>query len=122
LGQFHVTNRQGRNLAAKSALQRLVRDSGIYMSLVCHLLGHRRSRSRATFDEKRQQWVSDCRRCATILIREDDGRWNPAPPAPEKLIPIEQPTEAVEQRGSQSERQAEAPEVPTHHELEQCAP
>lgn len=59
------------------------------MSLVCSLMGHRRSRSRATFDDKRQQWVSDCRRCATILVRERDGRWVPAPPAPDKLLPIE---------------------------------
>lgn len=61
------------------------------MSLVCRLMGHRRSRSRATFDDKRQQWVSDCRRCATILVRERDGRWVPAPPAPDKLLPIERP-------------------------------
>lgn len=61
------------------------------MSLVCQFLGHRRSRSRATFDEKRQQWVSDCRRCATILARERDGRWVPVPPAPDRLVPIEPP-------------------------------
>lgn len=61
------------------------------MSLVCRFIGHRRSRSRATFDEKRQQWVSDCRRCATILVRERGGGWIPAPPVPAKLLPIERP-------------------------------
>ena len=67
------------------------------MSLVCSLMGHRRSRSRATFDDKRQQWVSDCRRCATILVRESDGRWVPAPPTPDKLLSIEQgPRNALE--------------------------
>jgi hypothetical protein len=69
------------------------------MSLLCQLLGHRRSRSRATFDDKRQQWVSDCRRCATILLRESDGKWIPAPPAPDKLMPLDRKTE-VQPRSS----------------------
>jgi hypothetical protein len=74
------------------------------MSLVCQFLGHRRSRSRATFDEKRQQWVSDCRRCATILARERDGRWIPVPRAPDKLTPIERPADGDATRRDESRR------------------
>lgn len=77
------------------------------MSLVCHFLGHRRSRSRATFDEKRQQWVSDCRRCATILAREEDGRWVPVPRAPGKLMPIERPEGGEADRQDKSERRVD---------------
>jgi hypothetical protein len=58
------------------------------MTLRCLIFGHRRSRSRATFDEKHQHWLSDCRRCHILLVREPDGKWRPAPPPPEMLEPI----------------------------------
>jgi hypothetical protein len=77
------------------------------MSLVCQFLGHRRSRSRATFDEKRQQWISDCRRCATILAREPDGRWIPIPPVSGKLVPIERPAESNEVHPAEPDHCAE---------------
>lgn len=77
------------------------------MSLVCQFLGHRRSRSRATFDEKRQQWVSDCRRCATILAREGDGRWVPVPRAPDKLTPVERPTDGDAMQSEESQRNSD---------------
>lgn len=80
------------------------------MSLVCQFFGHRRSRSRATFDEKRQQWVSDCRRCATILARERDGRWVPVPPAPDKLMPIEPPKKGEAAHRDPSERRLDQAE------------
>lgn len=74
------------------------------MSLVCRFLGHRRSRSRATFDDKRQQWVSDCRRCATILVRGGDGRWVPVPRAPDKLTPVERPADESATHREKSQR------------------
>ena len=61
------------------------------MTLRCLLFGHRRSRSRATFDEKRQVWVSECKRCITPLERDPDGKWVPASPlaTDTKLEPVE---------------------------------
>lgn len=61
------------------------------MTLRCLLFGHRRSRSRATFDEKRQVWVSECKRCITPLERGEDGAWQPADPLPAdvKLEPVD---------------------------------
>jgi hypothetical protein len=70
------------------------------MTLRCLIFGHRRSRSRATFDEKHQHWLSDCRRCHIMLVRDADGKWRPAPPPPQTLEPIsrEEPVEAPEQQ------------------------
>ena len=58
------------------------------MTLRCLLLGHRRSRSRATFDEKHQRWFSECKRCCVPLVREADGSWSPGPPPADKLEPV----------------------------------
>lgn len=70
------------------------------MSLRCHFFGHRRSRSRATFDEKHQHWISECKRCCTPLVRQPDGTWEAAPPAPDgKLEPVDDGGSAVAMGG-----------------------
>jgi hypothetical protein len=43
--------------------------------LFCWIIGHRRSRSRAWFDESLGLWRSFCRRCGTPLTRGKDGKW-----------------------------------------------
>ena len=58
------------------------------MTLRCVLSGHRRSRSRATFDEKRGQWISQCKRCHAMLVREADGTWQPLHVTAGKLVPV----------------------------------
>jgi hypothetical protein len=58
------------------------------MAIRCHLFGHRRSASRAAFDDKHQRWFSDCKRCHVLLVREPDGKWRPAPLPPRKLETI----------------------------------
>lgn len=58
------------------------------MTLRCHLLGHKRSHSRAAYDEKNACWFSECRRCHTLLIKEWHGSWHPAPPQPRRLVPL----------------------------------
>jgi hypothetical protein len=67
------------------------------MTLRCLILGHRRSRSRATFDDKHQRWFSDCKRCHVLLVREPDGTWHPAPPQPERLEPIHREGRSTEE-------------------------
>ncbi|GAA3897255.1 hypothetical protein GCM10022276_15320 [Sphingomonas limnosediminicola] len=59
------------------------------MTLRCHLFGHVRSASRAAFDEKHQFWISDCKRCHILLVREQDGKWAPLPRQPDRLDPIQ---------------------------------
>jgi hypothetical protein len=78
------------------------------MTLRCLIFGHRRSRSRATFDEKHHHWLSDCRRCHILLVREADGRWRPAPPPPKTLEPIS--------RGDDVELQPRVHEIPAGSE------
>jgi len=56
------------------------------MSLLCHLFSHKRSRSRATFDEINRCWVSECKRCYAVLVRERPGDWREAPPEPLPLV------------------------------------
>lgn len=75
------------------------------MTLRCILFGHRRSRSRATFDEKHGRWISECRRCRVPLERESDGIWRIAPPVPAgKLVPIRAESAAsAPSRGSAGE-------------------
>ena len=75
------------------------------MTLRCLIFGHRRSRSRATFDDKHQHWISDCKRCHVLLLRGADGTWRPAPPQPEKLEPIA-PTPDTEDGSSEEEGRA----------------
>lgn len=58
------------------------------MSLRCHLLGHKRSRSKATFDEKHACWFSECRRCQTMLAKEWHGDWHVVPVPPRQLSPL----------------------------------
>lgn len=50
------------------------------MTVRCYILGHKRSRSRAWFDDKLRCWFSDCKRCRTLLRRQDDGAWQAEPP------------------------------------------
>ena len=65
------------------------------MTLRCLLFGHIRSRSRASLDEKRGLWVSECRRCRVPMVRNDDGTWHvTAPPTVGKLVPIESGSQA----------------------------
>ena len=60
------------------------------MTLRCLLFGHRRSRSRATFDEKLGRWTSECKRCCIPMMREADGTWHATSPPPVgKLLPID---------------------------------
>lgn len=44
--------------------------------LICAIIGHRRSKSRAYFVPQLGKWRSFCKRCGTPLIREDDGTWH----------------------------------------------
>ena len=70
------------------------------MTLRCNLLGHRRSASRATFDEKNERWLSECKRCHILLVRGPDGNWTPLPPQPDRLEPLpreEAPMPAAEE-------------------------
>jgi hypothetical protein len=45
------------------------------MSLLCHVFDHKRSSARASFDRVNRCWVSDCKRCCAILVRERPGEW-----------------------------------------------
>ena len=81
------------------------------MTLRCHFFGHRRSRSRATYDEKRGRWITECKRCFVLLERQPDGTWNPVPsPAAGKLEPIErEPEDSAPPRRSPGEPPVAAP-------------
>ena len=63
------------------------------MSLRCLLFGHRRSRSRATIDEKSGRWLSECKRCHVQLGRQGDGKWRPLPPPRSRLVPVDREPE-----------------------------
>ena len=63
------------------------------MTLRCLLFGHLRSRSRATFDEKHRRWLSECKRCHVLMVREPDGKWREIPSPIGKLVPIERESE-----------------------------
>jgi hypothetical protein len=82
------------------------------MTLRCLIFGHRRSRSRATFDDKHQYWLSECKRCHLLLVREAGGRWIPAPPQPEKLEPIERPDRVNEEKSATAGDTEESGEQP----------
>ncbi|HET7709277.1 MAG TPA: hypothetical protein VFK50_07070 [Sphingomicrobium sp.] len=43
-------------------------------SLLCKLLGHRRSRRDARRIDAR--WISYCRRCGSLMVREAPRRWS----------------------------------------------
>ena len=75
------------------------------MTLRCLLFGHVRSRSRATFDEKRQRWISECRRCRIPMMRDEDGTWGETEaPSVGKLVPVErEPDESASSGASASE-------------------
>jgi len=45
------------------------------MSLLCRLFDHKRSASRATFDDVDRRWISECKRCYAILVRDGPGEW-----------------------------------------------
>ena len=63
--------------------------TGLAMTLRCILFGHLRSRSRASFDDKNNRWLSPCKRCRTLLVREAPGRWRPLPPESQDPVPAE---------------------------------
>jgi hypothetical protein len=44
------------------------------MKLLCKLLGHRRSRRDARRIDR--QWISYCRRCGSLMLREAPERWS----------------------------------------------
>lgn len=78
------------------------------------MFGHVRSRSRATFDEKRQRWISECRRCRIPMRREQDGSWHEMePPSADKLVPIDrEPQDSAGSGGSASEAPLDAAAAP----------
>lgn len=77
------------------------------MTLRCHLFGHRRSRSRATFDEKHGRWISECKRCFVPLVRAPNKTWHPAPEVSTgRLKPVER---EPEQSAPAGRRPDEAP-------------
>src|SRR5437899_3159674 len=43
------------------------------------MFDHKRSSSRATFDQVHQCWVSECKRCFKVLVRQEPGEWREAP-------------------------------------------
>jgi hypothetical protein len=51
------------------------REARKAIHIFCWILGHRRSRSRAWFDDRLGLWRSYCRRCGTPLLREKEGKW-----------------------------------------------
>lgn len=57
------------------------------MTLRCHVLGHKRSRSRAYYDDKNACWFSECKRCHKPLVREWHGEWHAMLPESHSLIP-----------------------------------
>ena len=58
------------------------------MTLRCHLLGHKRSLSRAYYDDQNACWLSDCKHCSTPLVREWHGAWHAAPRPVRKIAPV----------------------------------
>lgn len=71
------------------------------MTLRCILFGHLRSRSRAAFDDKNNRWLSPCKRCRTLLVREAPGRWRPLLPQSRDAVPAEaEAAETIEPPGS----------------------
>ena len=82
------------------------------MTLRCILFGHLRSRSRASFDDKNNRWLSPCKRCRTLLVREAPGRWRPLPPQSQAPVLAEpEPVETIEptRSGAAPGRAGEAP-------------
>lgn len=45
------------------------------MSMVCRMLGHRRSAKHAKFDFESQRWESVCVQCRAPMIRIAEGEW-----------------------------------------------
>ena len=78
------------------------------MTLRCLLLGHRRSRSCASYDEKHALWISECKRCHVLLIRERGGHWRELPTPPDKLMPVKRGSES----STASPSSGEAPFLP----------
>ena len=84
-------------------------DAVLQMTLRCLLLGHRRSRSCASFDEKHGHWISECKRCHVLLVREGQD-WRELPRPPDKLVPVERKRKGS---GSASRSSGESPFVAT---------
>jgi hypothetical protein len=45
------------------------------ISVLCLLIGHRRSKSRAYFAERLGRWRSFCARCGSPMLRDEKGKW-----------------------------------------------
>src|SRR4051812_1481767 len=72
------------------------------MTLRCHFLGHRRSASRAGFDEKRGYWISNCKRCHILLRGDSDGKGKPLPPQLERPEAPNREPEAVPEEATEA--------------------
>jgi hypothetical protein len=40
------------------------------MTILCRLVGHERSRARASYNSSLRAWVSPCRRCASTMTKD----------------------------------------------------
>lgn len=45
------------------------------MTLLCSLVGHRRSASRATRNFDTERWESVCKGCGAPMVRTNPGEW-----------------------------------------------
>lgn len=79
------------------------------MTLRCLLLGHRRSRSCASYDEKHARWISECKRCHVMMVREGETWRELSAPPVGKLIVVERRAEASAASGSADETPFVAP-------------
>ena len=69
-------------------LKRIARSHrGVRMSMICTMLGHRRSAKRAKFNFESQQWQSVCMQCRAPMIRVGEGEWQLPAEAPEAKEP-----------------------------------
>jgi hypothetical protein len=60
---------------------------GPEMSMMCTVLGHRRSAKRAKFDFGSQRWHSVCLHCREPMVRIAHGEWQLASEIPEEREP-----------------------------------
>ena len=73
------------------------------MTLRCILLGHRRSRSCASYDEKHARWISECKRCHVMMVREGETWRELSVPPVGKLVAVERPQDESAASGSAHE-------------------
>lgn len=73
------------------------------MTLRCILLGHLRSRSCASYDEKNARWISECKRCHVMMAREGATWRELSVPPVGKLVAVEGPQGSSAASGSADE-------------------